>query len=78
VARVESYARANHLSVIKLKGDDRKIDLMRPYLAGAAVSGRSQVVAIGVAQEYQRVFTASPGTAHNGIRGSPSLSPSGV
>ncbi|MFC7649487.1 hypothetical protein ACFQX6_60725 [Streptosporangium lutulentum] len=31
---------------------------MRPYLDRAAATGRSQVAAVGVAQEFQRVFTA--------------------
>jgi hypothetical protein len=37
---------------------DRNIDVMQPYLAAAARTGRSQVAAIGVAQETQRVFIA--------------------
>ena len=38
--------------------DDRKIKVMDPYLEKAAASGRSQIAAIGVAQEFQRVFIA--------------------
>jgi hypothetical protein len=42
--------------VVTLKAADRNIEVMRPYLEAAAASGRSQVAAIGVAQETQRVF----------------------
>jgi hypothetical protein len=55
---VGSYAQANHLPVIKLKAADRNAEVMRPYLDRAAASGRSQVAAVGVAQEPQIVWTA--------------------
>jgi hypothetical protein len=54
--RVASFAEANHIPVVPLKAADRNIEVMRPYLEAAAASGRSQVAAIGVAQEVQRVF----------------------
>jgi hypothetical protein len=38
---------------------ERKIDRVMPLMRKAAAAGRSQVVAIGVAQEYQRVFTGT-------------------
>ena len=56
--RVASFAEANHIPVVPLKAADRNIEVMRPYLEAAAASGRSQVAAIGVAQEAQRVFIA--------------------
>jgi len=56
--RVASFAEANHLPVVTLKGADRNIEVMQPYLDAAARTGRSQVAAIGVAQEPQRVFIA--------------------
>ena len=56
--RVASFAEANHIPVVTLKATDRNIEVMRPYLTAAAASGRSQVAAIGVAQEMQRVFIA--------------------
>jgi hypothetical protein len=56
--RVASFAEANHIPVVTLKAADRNIEVMRPYLEAAAASGRSQVAAIGVAQETQRVFLA--------------------
>ena len=56
--RVASFAEANHIPVVPLKAADRNIEVMRPYLGKAAATGRSQVAAIGVAQEAQRVFIA--------------------
>src|SRR5262249_51416740 len=56
--RVVSFAEANHIPLVGLKAADRNIDVMRPYLDRAAATGRSQVAAIGVAQELQRVFLA--------------------
>jgi hypothetical protein len=54
--RVASFAEANHIPMVTLKAADRNIEVMAPYLRAAAASGRSQVAAIGVAQEMQRVF----------------------
>ncbi len=56
--RVASFAEANHIPVVPLKAADRNIEVMQPYLDKAAATGRSQVAAIGVAQEPQRVFIA--------------------
>jgi hypothetical protein len=56
--RVASFAEANQIPVVDLKAADRNIEVMRPYLDRAAATGRSQVAAIGVAQEPQRVFIA--------------------
>ena len=56
--RVASFAEANHIPVVPFKAADRNIEVMRPYLGRAAETGRSQVAAIGVAQEAQRVFIA--------------------
>ena len=53
-----SFAEANHIPVVTLKAADRNIEIMQPYLDAAARTGRSQVAAIGVAQEPQRVFIA--------------------
>jgi hypothetical protein len=54
---VRRDAAARGVPVARFKKGDRKIDVMRPLLAKAAATGRSQVVAVGVAQEFQRVFT---------------------
>ena len=55
---VASFADANHIPVVRLKSTDRNIEVMQRYLSAAARTGRSQVAAIGVAQEPQRVFIA--------------------
>jgi len=54
--QVASFAEANHIPVVRLKAADRNIEVMKPYLDRAAAAGRSQVAAIGVAQEMQRVL----------------------
>jgi hypothetical protein len=71
---VMSFAEANDIPVINFTGKkdkgrpgvladspwpERKIDQVMPLMRKAAAAGRSQVVAIGVAQEFQRVFTGS-------------------
>jgi hypothetical protein len=63
---VESFAEANHVPVIRFGKNDRKIDIIRPLLRRASRDGRSRVVAIGVAQELQQVFTASKKTSGTG------------
>jgi hypothetical protein len=64
---VASFAEADHIPVVRFGKDDRKIEVMRPYLARQARTGRSGVAAIGTAQEFQNVFAASQRTGHNGI-----------
>src|SRR5260370_26128635 len=69
---VYSFAEASDIPVLTFAGKrdkgrpgvladspwpERKIDQVMPLMRKAAATGRSQVVAIGVAQEYQRVFT---------------------
>jgi len=49
------YAEANDVPTVRFKKGDRKAEVMKPYLAKATKPG---VVAIGVAQEMQKVFTA--------------------
>ena len=71
---VASFAEANDIPVLSFAGKrdkgrpgvlaespwpERKIDQVMPLMRKAAATGRSQVVAIGVAQEYQRVFTGT-------------------
>ena len=55
---MESFASANGIPWVRFGKDDRKIDVMQPYLDRQAATGRSGVAAIGVAQEFQRVWTA--------------------
>ncbi len=56
---VRSFAQANQVPIVKFGKGDRKQEVMRPYLQRQAVTGRSGVAAIGVAQEYQNVFAAN-------------------
>ena len=56
---VDRFAADNHIPVVRFGKADRKIDKMRPYLARQAATGRAGVSAIGVAQEFAPVFTAT-------------------
>ena len=56
---VASFAEDNQIPVVRFNKTDRKIDRMRPYLARQAATGRAGVAAIGVAQEFAPVFTAT-------------------
>ncbi len=56
---VGDYADTNHIPVVRFGKDDRKIDVMRPYVTSQRRTGRPGVAAIGVAQEYQNVFAAT-------------------
>jgi len=53
-AEVGRFAEENAVPLIRFKKGERHIDLMRPFLERATKPG---VVAIGVAQEFQSVFT---------------------
>ena len=55
---MKAWAQANAVPVVTFKAGDRKADVMAPYLQAAAATGRSQVVAVGCAQEFQLVWTA--------------------
>ena len=55
---IRDWAQANGIPLIRFAAGDRKADVMAPYLEAAAAGGRSQVVAVGCAQEYQLVWTA--------------------
>jgi hypothetical protein len=64
---VSAFAESEHVPVVRFGKNDRKIDLMRRYLAAQAATGRSGVAAIGVAQEYQNVFAATQRQGANGV-----------
>ena len=64
---VQRFAADNHIPVVRFGNDDRKIEVMRPYLARQARTGRSGVAAIGTAQEFQNVFASAKRTGHNGV-----------
>jgi hypothetical protein len=55
---VESFAASNGIAWVRFGKGDRKIDVMQPYLDRQAATGRSGVAAVGVAQEFQRVWSA--------------------
>ena len=55
---IRDWAQANGVPVIRFRAGERKADVMAPYLDAAAAAERSQVVAIGCAQEFQLVWTA--------------------
>lgn len=60
---VEGFAQANQIPVVRFGKGQRKVDVMRPLLAGAAAGGVPRVVAVGVAQEYAQVTSAA--TSHS-------------
>jgi hypothetical protein len=63
---VISFADANDIPWIRFEKDQAKLEVMQPHLARQAGTGRSGVAAIGVAQEFQRVWTASQGKTSTG------------
>jgi hypothetical protein len=65
---VTSFAQANNIPWVKFGMDDRKLEMMRPHLDRQAATGRSGGAAIGVAQEFQRVWTAYERPTRTGAR----------
>src|SRR5579859_1721191 len=55
---IKDWAQANGIPLIRFKAGERKAGVMAPYLRAAAAAGRSRVVAVGCAQEFQLVWTA--------------------
>jgi hypothetical protein len=55
-AAVTRFADDHGIPVVRFGKDDRKAEVMRPYLAAAERAGVPGVVAVGVAQEFQSVF----------------------
>ena len=66
-AAVDRFATDNHIPVVRFGKDDRKVEVMRPYLARQARTDRSGVAAIGIAQEFQNVFAATKRQGDNGV-----------
>ncbi|HTT92361.1 MAG TPA: hypothetical protein VMF65_22600 [Acidimicrobiales bacterium] len=70
---VKAFAAERALPVLNLKKpdrtrwDDRKLDHVRPYLDKAEAEGRSGVVAIVHAQEFQWVYSAKNRSAKPGV-----------
>ena len=65
-AAVRDFAEANQVPVLRFAKDQRKFDAVRPLMEEAEAAGRSRVVAVGVAQEFQRVFAATKGENGHG------------
>jgi hypothetical protein len=63
---VRRFAASNHIPVVRFTKGDRKLDVMRPYLARQERTGRSGVAAIGSAQEFQWVATCTMRPARGG------------
>jgi hypothetical protein len=63
---VVSFSDANDIPWVKFGKDEAKQEVMQPHLARQASTGRSGVAAIGVAQEFQRVWTAYEGKTSTG------------
>jgi hypothetical protein len=64
---VDRFAVDNHVPVVRFGKHDRKIEVMRRYLARQARTGCCGVAAIGIAQEFQNVFAAAKRTGDNGV-----------
>jgi hypothetical protein len=56
---VTEFARDNAIPVVRFAKGERKLEVMGPHLDRLAREGRVGVAAIGVAQEFQRVFTGT-------------------
>ncbi len=56
---VAEFAAANDIAVVRFAKGERKLEVMRPHLDRLVREGRCGVAAIGVAQEFQRVFTGT-------------------
>ena len=59
---VDRFVAASKIPVVRFGKNDRKIEVMRRYLAKQAATGRAGVAAIGVAQEFAPVFTGTKKT----------------
>jgi hypothetical protein len=66
-AAVDRFAADNKIAVVRFSKGDRKIEVMRAYLARQARTGPSGVAAIGTAQEFQNVFAATKRMGDNGV-----------
>ena len=63
---VADFAAEHDIPMVRFAKGQRKVEVMRPYLERLERQGRTGVAAIGVAQEFQRVFT---GTTHHADEG---------
>src|ERR1700751_5152495 len=66
---IKDWAQANAIPLIRFTAGELKADVMAPYLDAAPATGRSQVAAVGCAQEFPGVWTArKPGSPPVRIR----------
>jgi len=63
---VAAFAEANDIPWVRFGKGEAKLEVMAPHLARQAATGRSGVAAVGVAQEFQRVWTAYEGKTSTG------------
>jgi hypothetical protein len=56
---ITDFAAEHDIPVVRFLKGQRKVEVMRPYLERLERQGRTGVAAIGVAQEFQRVFTGT-------------------
>jgi hypothetical protein len=63
---VADFAAEHDIPVVRFVKGQRKVEVMRPHLDRLIRAKRTGVAAIGVAQEFQRVFT---GTTHHADEG---------
>jgi hypothetical protein len=68
---VTEFAAEHEIPVVRFVKGDRKLEVMRPHLDRLAREGRTGVAAIGVAQEFQRVFTGTTYHSDEGGEGLP-------
>ena len=61
------HAENNDIPWVVFRKGDRKLDVVRPYLDAAEQAGRSEVVAIGEAREFQWVFDATKKAGPDGV-----------
>ena len=63
---VTAYAKTHQIPWVQFGKDDDKLAVMRAHLDRQAATGISGVAAIGVGQEFQRVWSASEGKTATG------------
>src|SRR5689334_24931530 len=68
---VTEFAAENEIPLIRFGRGERKLEVMRPHLEGLVRQRRTGVAAIGVAQEFQRVFTGTTYHPDEGGEGLP-------
>jgi hypothetical protein len=64
---VRRYADGNQIPWVVFRKGDRKLEVVRPYLDAAERAGRSEVVAVGEAREFQWVFDATKKGGPDGV-----------